>query len=144
MTELDYSKLDDEALESADIKSRKEEVNDRRMNVWRLRMQGMMHIDIAEELAVSPQTVLNDLVWILENLPPTYHSAIHFRRISMEQLERMFYQLEPVRDTPIGSRASVAIKDMQAKLLGAYAPTKVNADLSVNYSIEGVNTKELE
>lgn len=105
-----------------------------RAKAWHLRLEGHSLSEIARMLGVSAMTVHRDVKWCQENLPGAYEGAAQLREMSLQRLDRQYRQLEPLResgDVP-AHRVSVQIMDTQAKLTGAYAPTQVQATVSVS------------
>lgn len=117
-------------------------LNARRVRAWRLRLAGYSILDIAEELGVSVGTAHADLKWAMANLTSAYESAEAFRHLSIPQLEEQYRRLLEM-GTESSHRVALAVKDMQAKLLGAYAPTKVDATVKTQYQIVGVDTEQI-
>ncbi len=113
-----------------------------RVNAWRLRLVGYSMIDIAEELGISVGTAHADVHWAQEHLASAYESAEAFRRVSLPQLDQQYRELLAMR-TETAHRVAMGVKDLQAKLLGAYAPTRIDANIKTQYEIVDVNTKEL-
>lgn len=124
-------------------------VMQRRAKAWRMRLDSYALQDIAESLGVSFGTAQADIQWCLKNYPPAYESADDFRRITILQLEgakhRLWCRLMS-RDTDnpdITERVLMSAQDMQAKLLGAYAPSRVDSSVVVRTELVGVETDKL-
>ena len=143
----------EKAMESAEeeLKRVEEEGVDpllvRRVRAWNLRLRGYSIQEIGEELRISIGSAHSDLKWCHENLPPAYETAEDFKRISLQQLDAQYRRVTSGRNgeppTDIAERVAIAIKDAQAKLLGAYAPTRVDATVQTQYEIVGVETKDI-
>lgn len=114
----------------------------RRVRAWRLRLSGYSIQDIADEMNCSVSTAHGYIKWAMENLPSAYTTAEEFRHVSLSQLEQQYKRLVEM-DTEGSVRVALQVKDMQAKLLGAYAPTKVDATVKTQYQIVGVDTEQL-
>jgi hypothetical protein len=116
----------------------------RRLTIWKLRIQGYTLVNIAEQLGISYGTAHADMQWCYKNAPMAYESAEEFRHIGIAQLEQQYQMLVTPRvilDTTetgdiverveapslMALKVAQSAKDMQAKLLGAYAPTRVEA-----------------
>lgn len=124
-----------------------DETRSRRVESWKMRIQGWPPYEIAEHFKVSVQTTYADLRWAQENLSSAIDSAEELRRLSLERLDKQYQQLatlraraEEIGDGP--HRTSVYIMDMQAKLLGAYAPSKVDGSVVVKYVLENISEEE--
>lgn len=107
-----------------------------RIRAWRLKLAGYSYLDIAEEMGISSGAAHKYVKWAMENLPSAYSSAEEFKHISLEGLDEQYKRL-----VQMGSyKVALQVRDMQAKLLGAYAPTKVDATVRTQYEIVGVDT----
>jgi hypothetical protein len=127
----------------------------RRAKAWKLRVDGYSVQDIAAELNVSHGTAHADVRWCLDNLPAAYESAEDFRRVALPRLDDQYRRLtagrtviiegEPVVESPTETAMRVAQSalDLQAKLLGAYAPSKVDGSVVVKYELAGVDTDDI-
>lgn len=117
----------------------------RRSNVWRLRVLGYSQTAIATELKIAQQTVSDDLKWCREHLPSVFETIVDFRNVSLARLEHLILKLLTNDQIAIGDqvRAVAGLVDLQAKLLGGYAPTKVDAAVTVDYQITGIDPKAL-
>jgi DNA-directed RNA polymerase specialized sigma24 family protein len=118
-----------------------------RISAWKLRIQGYSIVDIAEELDIGIGTAHKDVKWCIANLPAAYETAEDFKHVSLEQLEKQYKRVMAGRDgeppTEIAERVGVAIKELQARLLGALSPTRVDSSMKLEYNITGVKTEEI-
>lgn len=114
----------------------------RRVRVWDLRVRGHSITQIAALLECSIGTVHADLRWCLTNLPAAYESTQDFRVVTIARLDEMIERLTS-NPTDTGNKTVLMAQDMQAKLLGAYAPTKVDATVHTQYSIIGVPVEDV-
>jgi transcriptional regulator len=115
---------------------RSEAANERRLQVWRLRIQGWPYEDIARKLGVTNATVCTDLQWCMKNLPATYDTVADFRVVALRRLEDWIREADDIS-------VRVKLLDTQAKLLGAYAPVRVDAGVQVRHVIVGVEVDRL-
>lgn len=118
-----------------------------RLNTWKLRIQGYTIVDIAEELDIAVGTAHKNIQWCLKNLPAAFETVEDFKRIALSQLEKQYQRVTSERNgeppTEIAERVGVAIKELQAKILGALSPTKVDSSMRLEYNITGVKTEEI-
>lgn len=126
-----------------------------RTKAWKLRVTGYNIQDIAEELGISVGTAHADVRWCLDNLPAAYESAEDFRRVALPRLDEQYRRLtagrtitiegEPVYEPPTETAMRVAQSalDLQAKLLGAYAPSRIDGSVTVKTVLAGVDVDEL-
>lgn len=118
-----------------------------RLTAWSLRIKGYSIYNIADELHLSVGAVHADIKWCLANLPAAYESTESFRHMAMDALDEQLARLQSGRNgeppTDTAERVIVAIRDMQAKLLGAYAPTKVDASVKTQYEVLGIEADKL-
>ncbi len=121
----------------------KDPIYTRRVKVWELRVKGHSVIQIATLLDCSFGTAHADLQWCLKNLPAAYESTQDFRSITLARLDEMIEHLQENR-SDAGNKTLIAAQDMQAKLLGAYAPTRIDANVKTQYEIVGVNVEEMK
>lgn len=116
-----------------------------RVKAWQLRIKGYSIIDIADELGISVGTAHADVRWCIDHLPPAFETTEDFRRISLQQLEKQYERVTAGRNgeppTEIAERVGIAIKDLQAKILGALAPTRIDSSIKLEYNITGVDTQ---
>lgn len=149
----------DQALDKVEIEilDAEDMITLRRCRAWKLRLMGYGIEHIAEELRVSHGTAQADVRWALDHLPSAYESAEDFRRITLKQLDDQFRRLTQEREiidnetgrviklppTETAERVALANKDLQAKLLGAYAPSKVDGSVVVKYSLAGVDVDDV-
>lgn len=126
----------------SELENARDETLKRRINAWKMRLLGHSFITIAEELDVSIGTAHADVRWCHENLPLAFDSTQDFRHIALERIESWFVALAEAcaRGDDSAIKTSNMLTDMQAKLLGGYAPTRVDATVRTQYEIIGVNT----
>lgn len=131
----------DQALESIDPS---DETTLRRLKAWKLRLHGYSHEDIADALEVGIATAYRDIRWCIDNLPPAFESAEDFRRISLKRLEQQVTRLitrlqSGASENPdVTERVLIAVQDTQAKLLGAYAPSRIDSSVTVKTELVGI------
>jgi len=97
---------------------------------------------VADLLGISIATAWRDLRWCLDNVPAAYENAEDYRRVSLRRLDEMIRRHQ-LSTSDAGDRTILAVADMQAKLLGAYAPSKVDASVTVRTELAGVDVGEL-
>jgi hypothetical protein len=116
----------------------------KRVDAWKLRIQGYRPPDVAAAMGVSEVTVHAWFNWMRENYPLPIASLEDFMRLSISRLEEQYKQLEQGRKNqdPQAQRVSLAIIDQEAKLLGAHT-TNVNVEGRVTYQIEGIDMDQL-
>lgn len=120
----------------------------RRLEAWNLRIRGHAIEQIAALMNVSVGTAHADIRWCLDHLPAAYESAQDFRTVAVRRLDEQYLMLtapgpagEPPSETAL--RVAQAAQDMQAKLLGAYAPTKVDGSMTVKTVLVGIDADEI-
>jgi hypothetical protein len=123
----------------------KEELATRRAKVWRLRVLGFPQSEIGRQLNISPALVHLDLKWCRDNLPSIFETIQDFRNISLARVEEMMLRVMTTDTMSIKDQVSAVsgLIDVQAKILGGYAPTKQEVGLTVKYQINGVDTEAL-
>lgn len=116
----------------------------RRARVWKMRIMGYSVAEIAEELKCAFGTAHGDIKWCLKNYPPAYESADELRHVSLERLDAQYRRVLSPRprydeqanvvgyDPPMERGELIAQRalDMMHKLLGAYAPTRVETGVT--------------
>lgn len=115
----------------------------RRILVWKKRLEGWSGHETAEQLGVSYVTVYADLKWCYANLPCSYGGADEVLRVSLERLEQMIRVMAPRRSEGDADavRLTDQLIDRQAKLMGLYT---ARLELrQVNYTIESVDLDQL-
>lgn len=129
----------------------------RRARAWKLRVDGYSVQDIAAELKVSHGTAHGDIKWCIKNLPAAYESAADFRHVALPRLDEMYRRLTTGRTivvddvvvnespTETAMRVALATLDLQAKLLGAHAATKVDIESkTVHYVVEDPDSEQMK
>jgi predicted transcriptional regulator len=123
----------------------KENVAERRARVWRLRVLGYGQTEIGKQLGIPQPTVSADLKWCRDNLPSVFETIQDFRNISLARVEEMMLRVMTSDTMSEKDQVSAVtgLIDVQAKILGGYAPTKQEVGLTVKYQINGVDTEAL-
>ena len=129
----------------------------RRAKAWKLRVDGYSVQDIAAELGISHGTAHADVQWCIKNLPAAYESAVDFRHVALPRLDEMYRRLTTgrtvvvddvvVHESPTETAMRVALSalDLQAKLLGAHAATKVDIESkTVHYVVEDPDAEQMK
>ena len=128
-----------------------------RAKAWKLRVDGYSVQDIAAELGISVGTAHADVQWCIKNLPAAYESAVDFRHVALPRLDEMYRRLTTgrtvvvddvvVHESPTETAMRVALSalDLQAKLLGAHAATKVDIESkTVHYVVEDPDAEQMK
>lgn len=118
----------------------------RRARAWKLRISGYSLAEIAEELHYSTRGACEDIQWCQENYPPAYETVDDFRRASLAtldaQIKRLVKRLEQGDGTDTTEHVLQKAREQQARLLGAFMPMGLNADVIVRNVLENVRSSE--
>lgn len=149
---MDISKLRDQV--ELDLVNVADPVERRRLTAFMLRtVRNRSIAEIARTMNLSVGTVHADIQWGYQNYPPAYETAEEFRRATLTQLDEMIAYLANTRiiirttetgdtyeETEYPSRedfiAIGRLRDQMAKLLGAYSPREITADVTVKTILE--------
>lgn len=122
-----------------------QEIEQRRNEVWRLRLRGKSIRDIATELGSSPSTVHRDIDAVTKQLrDDTQGKAERYREVELGRLDDLYSRgierleleaqegVEPEASAPL-LNALRGISERRAKLLGLDAPAEtINTNLNEN------------
>lgn len=116
----------------------------RRIEAWRLRIQGYSAGEVAKKQKVSLAMIYKDWEWGKTHLPVAMANAEDFKHVSLERLEQQYRQLSAARNRADDSahRVSLAILETQAKILGVLS-NKVDVSGNLKYEIVGVDLDQV-
>lgn len=106
---------------------------ERREQAINLRRAGLSLREIAKRLTVDPMTIHEDLkVMMAESIKENVDNADQLRAMELERMDKLLLNLSPLLQPKEGKtpdikavNAAIKISEQRAKLLGLYAPTKI-------------------
>lgn len=116
----------------------------RRIEAYRLKVQGYSYQDIADKIDVSYPTAVSDVQWAIRNLPTAIETTEDFTKVTIDRIEQQLAQLSGSRAAAedAAHRTSATLMDLQARLLGVMT-SKTEVSAHVNYVVEGVDMDKL-